>query len=155
MAHHGFGGLLRVVDEHIQADNGVVAALQALQVGGAELQLAGGDAGFSRPAAGFAHHGLGEVGGSNRSGAELGQRQAQAAHAAAGITKTAARQVALLLQPGQHVVDGFLVADADVALHPVHLAAVAVDPVPALKAGAVEVGLHHGLLSSCFRGHGA
>ena len=147
MFHHLFGRLLGVVDEHIQADHRVVAALQAFQVGGTELQAGRIEALLAGPAAGLVHHRLGQVAGVDLAGPQGRQGQAEAANTAAGIAETALGQVALLLQPGQHLVHRFLVADADIALNLVDVFAVAVDAIPAIKAGAIEIGLHHGLLA--------
>ena len=142
MAHHLLGRGLGVVDEHVQADHRVVATLQALEIGGQKADLAGLEAQLISAALCFLHHRSREVGGGDGARTQLGQRQGQAAHAAAGITEAAALKSALLLQPGQHVVHRLLVADADVALHPVDVVAVAVDAIPALKAGGFEVALH-------------
>ena len=146
VAHHLLGGRLGVVDEHIQADHRVVAALQALEVGGGEAQLLGIDSGGAGAPFGLGNHRLREVAGGHRACPQLGQGQAEAAHPTAGIAETSLGQVALLLQPGQHLIHRLLVADADVALDLVHLLAIAVNAVPAFEAGALEVSLHFRLL---------
>jgi len=48
----------------------------------------------------------------------------------------------LLSHPGQHSIDGYLVADANVALNLVDFIAVSVDAVPALKTLGFKIGLN-------------
>jgi len=67
----------------------------------------------------------------------------QATHTTAPIIETALRHNALVLKPSQPIEIVLLMADADVALYTLHLAAVAVELVPALEARAEELGLHH------------
>ena len=157
MAHHLLGGLLGVVDEHIQADHRVVAAAEAFEIGGAELDALWAEISRCGPAARLVHHRLGEVAGGDAAGTELGQGKAEAADATAGIEEAAPSQIPLLLQPQQHLIHGFLVADADVPLHLIDLVAVAVDAIPALKARAVEVVADlrflQSLLQQRFSGH--
>ena len=59
-----------------------------------------------------------------------------AAHVEAGLAEFVA-----FLDPGQHFVNGFLVADADVPLHLIHVIAIAVDAIPAIKSCRFEITL--------------
>ena len=58
VSHHLFRWLLRVVDEHIQADHGVVAAAEALQIGGQKADPLTRHTRLAGPAFGLLHHRL-------------------------------------------------------------------------------------------------
>ena len=141
MGDHLLGSGLGIVDEDIQTDHGVVATGQAFQVGGLKVQPFGADAGLRGAPPRLGHHGGGEIAGGH-GGTELGQGQGQTADPTARVTEGPALQVALLSDPGQHRINGFLMANANVALNLVDFIAVAVDAVPALKTLGLKIGLH-------------
>mmetsp|Transcript_76564 Transcript_76564/g.216508 ORF Transcript_76564/g.216508 Transcript_76564/m.216508 type:complete len:327 (+) Transcript_76564:70-1050(+) len=138
VAHH-LGHLVgRVVDEHVDAQDRVVRPLEGLQVGRDEARALR-EVRCGGALRGLGHHRLADVRGDDR-GAPLGERQAKRAHAAAGVAEgLAGRGAAVRVDPAEHLVHGDGVPLADVHLHHVHLAVLAVDAAPPREALVVEV----------------
>ena len=130
------------MNEHVEAANGVEGTTNALEIGSAEAELVHVQTGFACPTVGLLGHGFGDVARGDGSGPHGSERQAEAADSAACVAETHIIEFAALLDPGQHFIHGFLVANADVALHLVHIVAFAVDAIPAIEARGFEVTLH-------------
>ena len=146
------------MDEDIQAAHRVEGAAQAFQVTGEEVEFGHVEAGLAGPAFRFLGHRFGDVAGADRACAHRRQGQAETPHTAPGVTEAHVAEFAAVFDPGQHFIHGFLMADADVALHLVHVVGFAVDAIPAIEASGFEIPLHLLLLGQLvlqllFRGH--
>mmetsp|Transcript_11886 Transcript_11886/g.21426 ORF Transcript_11886/g.21426 Transcript_11886/m.21426 type:complete len:208 (+) Transcript_11886:907-1530(+) len=146
MLHHRVGLLLRVVDHHIQAGDGVVLASNRLEV----HRLKGGRDGGKLVGLGgrglVALRRLSRHSGGNVTCADGGAPQRQgdgeASCATACVSDGDALQAALLLKPRQYLLHRHGVPGADVQLHLVHLIRLAVDLLPPAETLRVEVVFH-------------